>query len=305
MLRATTLQALAELAEEQGGLFTRRQAEATGLAWTTLARLASDGAAERVAYGVYRLRGAPQPDHLALRAAWLQLAPDVPAWERTPAQGVVSHRSAAALYGLGDLPADVHAFTLPVRRQSRRSDVRLHHRPLPERGWTTLRGGPPVTRPARSAADLLGEREDPGAVARIVADALRGGYDDPSAIAAVLAPYAASFGLRRGDGLGLLAWLLDLTGDPEGTTWLEEAQAMRAEHVREARASREPAVALRHAGRLPRRAHRPATRHRRAVALPATTLDEALAHVRPLVDPLLTGSAVGSWHPDPARWELP
>jgi hypothetical protein len=32
---------------------------------------------------------------------------DVP---RTPGQGVVSHRSAAAVYGVGDLPADRHDF---------------------------------------------------------------------------------------------------------------------------------------------------------------------------------------------------
>ena len=236
MPHATTLQALADLAEEQWGLFTRRQAEATGMAWTTLSRLVSDGAVERVAHGVYRLRGAPPPDDLALRAAWLQLAPDIPAWERTPAQGVVSHRSAAALYRLGDLPADVHSFTLPVRRQSRRSDVRLHHRPLAEREWITLRGLP-VTRPSRIAADLLAEREDPGAVARIVADALRGVYDYPGAVAKALAPHAASFGLSRGDGLGLLGWLLDLSGDPEQATWLNEAREMLNGSERPARVS--------------------------------------------------------------------
>jgi hypothetical protein len=51
---------------------------------------------------------APPPKHLGLRAARLQLAPDAAAWDRTPEQGVVSHRSAAALYGLGHLPADRH-----------------------------------------------------------------------------------------------------------------------------------------------------------------------------------------------------
>src|SRR5262245_51657134 len=97
------------------------------MAWSTLARLAFDAAAvERLAHGVYRLRGAPPVDHVELRVAWLQLAPGVPAWERTPDTGVVSHRSAASLYGLGHLPADVHEFTLPTRRQSRRPDVRLH-----------------------------------------------------------------------------------------------------------------------------------------------------------------------------------
>jgi Transcriptional regulator, AbiEi antitoxin len=87
MPQARTLAFLASLAEDQWGLFTRQQAAAAGLAWTTLSRLAAGGAAERVAHGVYRLRGSPPADDLALRAAWLQLAPEAPAWERGPETG--------------------------------------------------------------------------------------------------------------------------------------------------------------------------------------------------------------------------
>jgi len=179
---------------------------------------------ERVAQGVYHLTGAPTPDHLALRATWLQLAPDVLAWERTPAEGVVSHRSAAAVYGLGHLPADRHEFTLPARRQSRRPDVRLHHRQVKDDEWISLRGLP-VTRPSRIAADLLADREDPGAVAQILADAIRGAYDDPSTFADALAPHAPKFGLRRQDGIALLRWLLDLVGDPQTSEWMGKARA--------------------------------------------------------------------------------
>src|SRR5688572_26990557 len=108
MPRASTIVSLAQLAEDQWGLFTRRQAEATGMAWTTLTRLVQAGGAERIAHGVYRLRGTAADDHVDVHAAWLQLAPGLPAWERTPSQGVVSHRSAAAIYGFGHLPADIH-----------------------------------------------------------------------------------------------------------------------------------------------------------------------------------------------------
>jgi predicted transcriptional regulator of viral defense system len=222
MPRASTLGALADLSEEQWGLFTRRQAEETGMAWSTLARLAAAGVVERVAHGVYRLRGAPPADHLDLRAAWLQLAPDTPAWRRTAEAGVISHRCAASLYGLGHLPADVHEFTLPARRQSRRDDVRLHQRRLDDAEWTA-RCGLPVTCPSRTAADLLADREDPAAVGHVIADALRGGYDYPQAMADAVAPYAARFGLRRGDGLALLAWLLELSGADEREQWLKEA----------------------------------------------------------------------------------
>src|SRR5207244_9380889 len=137
------------IAEDQWGLVTRRQAELSGISQATLQRLAAKGVLDRVAHGVYRLTGAPTPDHLGLRAAWLQLAPEVPAWERTPEQGVVSHRSAASLYGLGHLPADRHEFTIPKRRQTRRPDVTIHVRKLNRGEWTNL-AGLPVTRPSRT-----------------------------------------------------------------------------------------------------------------------------------------------------------
>ena len=235
MARPPTLTRLSELAQDQWGLVTRRQAENAGVSRATLQRLADNKVLERVSRGVYRLAGAPEPDHVELRAAWLQLAPDIPAWKRTADEGVVSHRSAAALYGLGHLPADRHEFTVTTRRQSRRPDVRLHHRRLSEGEWISLRGLP-VTRPSRIAADLLADREDPQAVAHVIADAIRPVYDYPGTFAEVLAPYAAQFGLRRGDGMALLRWLLDLVGDPETPRWMEEARA----HV--ARAGDNPSV---------------------------------------------------------------
>lgn len=200
-----TLNRIAPFAQDQWGLVTRRQAEGAGVSPATVQRLAADSVLERVAHGVYRLVGSPMPDHLELRAAWLQLAPDVPAWKRTPDQGVVSRRSAAALYGLGHLPADRHEFALPLRRQSRRPDVRLHLREVTDSEWTSLRGLP-VTRPARIAADLLADREDPEAVGHVVDDAMRGAHDSPGAFADALAPHAAKLGLRRFDGVGVLGW---------------------------------------------------------------------------------------------------
>src|SRR6266508_3709472 len=230
MARYSTLSRLAQVAQDQWGLVTRRQAERAGISPATLQRLASESVLERVAQGVYHLTAAPTPDHLELRAAWLQLAPDVLAWERTPREGVVSHRSAAAVYELGHLPADRHEFTLPVRRQSRREDVRLHQRDVTDSEWLSLRGLP-VTRPARIAADLLADREDPEAVGHVIADAIRGVYDYPGTFADALAPHAAKFGLRRHDGIALLGWLLDLVGDSETAQWIEEARTSVGQRV--------------------------------------------------------------------------
>lgn len=222
--RRSPLPRIEDLAQEQWGLLTRRQMMEGGIGPTTLERLSSQAQVlERVASGVYRLRAAPIPDHAELRAAWLQLAPNAPAWERAAAQGVVSHRSAASLYGLGHLPADRHEFTVPTRKQTSRPDVRLHVRALEDREWIELRGLP-VTRPSRIASDLLWEHEDPEAVAQIVADAIRSVYDYPGTFADSLSPHAARFGLRRGDGLGLLHWFLDLTGAPDRDRWMDDAQ---------------------------------------------------------------------------------
>ena len=57
------------------------------------------------------------------------------------------------------------------------------------------------------------EREDPGAIAQLVADT----------IAAALAPYAGQLGRRRNNGVAALRWFLDLGGDPEGPRWLAGA----------------------------------------------------------------------------------
>jgi hypothetical protein len=229
----STLGRIAPIAEDQWGLITRRQARDAGVPQTTLDRLtAHPGVLERVALGVYHLVGAPVPDHLELRAAWLQLEPGVPVWERTPDQGVISYRSAAALYGLGHLPADRHEFTVPTRHQSRRHDIRIHVGRLEPHEYIELKGLP-VTRPARIASDLLYDREEPDAVAHIVADALRGAYDYPGTFADALSPHATRFGFRRGDGLALLEWLLDLVGDPETDRWMDEAREHGSRRVTE------------------------------------------------------------------------
>jgi predicted transcriptional regulator of viral defense system len=179
---------IAEIASSQWGLITRRQVERARVPATTIDRLtAPEGRLTRIAFGVYQLRGAPIPDHSDLRAAWLQLAPEILVWERSAVQGVVSHRSAASLFGVGHLPADVHEFTVASRRQTRRSDVRIHVRGLTDDEVVVV-GGLPVTRPARIVGDLIRQREDPEAVAQIVIDALRGVFDYPGAFVQALAP---------------------------------------------------------------------------------------------------------------------
>ena len=102
--------------------------------------------------------------------------------------------------------------------------MRLHRRALTEKEWLILRGLP-VTRPSRIASDLLHDHEDPTGVAHVISDSLRRVYDYPGTVADALAPHAARFELRRGDGVGTLRLLLELTGDPETELWVSEARA--------------------------------------------------------------------------------
>lgn len=217
--------AVPEFAEGQWGLITRRQLGALGIQPATLARLLGDGTLERVTHGVYRVRGGGGPDHVALRAAWLALDPSVPAWQRLDDPGValVSHTSAADLYGVGDLRADVHEFTLPTRRQTRRPDVRLHRAHVPAEHRMVLRGLP-ATRAGWMIGDLLADHVDPESVAQITAEVVDRALDHPSVIAERIAPFAARFRLSRGDGVGLLDELLALAGHGNREAILEEAR---------------------------------------------------------------------------------
>jgi hypothetical protein len=221
------IQRIAEVAEDQWGLVTRQQAEQAGVPWPTLSRLTKDGLLERVDRGVYRIRGADRPDHLSLRAAWLQLDSTVPAWRRLhdPNVAIVSHTSAAALYGVGDLRPDIHEFTLPVRRQSRRKDIRLHRGTFGDAEILVLHGLP-ATRAGRMIGDLLADHVDPVAVAQIISQVLTHVYDYPITVAEQLAPFAARFGLRPGDGVGTLDHMLRLAGSRERELLVAEAKSL-------------------------------------------------------------------------------
>lgn len=217
---------LRDLAEGQWGLVTLQQARAAGVAWRSLTRLVEAGLLERVAHGVYHTRGGDEPDHLDLRAAWLQLDPPRAAWQRLddPEVAIVSHASAASLYGVGDLRADVHEFTIPHRQQTRRADVRLHRGTVPPEHRVIL-GGLPTTQAGWMIGQLLADHVDPDAVAAISREVIERVTDYPRVVAEALVPHAQSFGLERGDGIGLLDELLRRAGTPNREALVAEARS--------------------------------------------------------------------------------
>ena len=82
--------------------------------------MASAGAIERVAQGVYRMAGAPQQDHEAIYAAWLALGgATAPRTETGVAPVVAAGQTAAVVHGIGDfLPAGFD-FIVPARKGTR------------------------------------------------------------------------------------------------------------------------------------------------------------------------------------------
>ncbi len=211
MVRVTEAMArLSRLAAGQSGLLTAAQAGREGVTRLRLARLADADVLERVAQGVYAFVGADD-EHRVLRAAWLALDPALTAEERLAdpvTSGVVSHASAAGLYGLGDLLDDRPEFTFPYRKQTIRH-IRLHQGELPP-GDVTLVDGLPVTTVERTIADLLRDHHDPEHVAQIAGQAARRGVVDLTALATHLEPLARRHGQR--DGAALVEHLLDVVG---------------------------------------------------------------------------------------------
>src|SRR5690625_1702331 len=90
---------LVELAAEQHGYVTTREARDIGVDPVQLRLLAARGRLERAGRGVYRVPVLPRGEHddLAAAVSW------------TLGRGVISHESALALHGLADVnPSRIH-----------------------------------------------------------------------------------------------------------------------------------------------------------------------------------------------------
>jgi predicted transcriptional regulator of viral defense system len=167
--------AIAQLAADQWGLLTAAQATAVGVTRMMLTRMTATGELERVIYGVYATSAALADELLDKRALWLSLDPSRTAEERLTRRheaGVLSHATAAALHGIGDILDDRVEVTMPQRQQTRREELRLHKAVLrPDE--VTSADGLPVTTPPRTIADLVVAGHDRDHVATALADAVR------------------------------------------------------------------------------------------------------------------------------------
>ena len=143
---------LFEIAEQQQGFFTTKQAKTAGFAENTHPYHVQVGNWIREYRGIYRLALFPTADRpdLVLWALWSRNRDE-------EVEGVYSHQTALTLYDLSDLnPAKLH-MTVPTDFR-RNSDIPrilvLHYADLPESDVQNAQGFK-FTRPLRTILDLI------------------------------------------------------------------------------------------------------------------------------------------------------
>ncbi len=164
-------QRLFDLAQQQQGFFTTKQAKAAGFAENTHPYHVQAGNWIREHRGIYRLAQFPLSDRpdLILWSLWSRN-------RREEIEGVFSHQTALSLHELSDLnPAKLH-MTVPTHFR-RNSDIPgivvLHHANLPT-SEVLVGPGYKYTRPLRTILDLV----EAGAVERtFIRQALRQAVD--------------------------------------------------------------------------------------------------------------------------------
>jgi very-short-patch-repair endonuclease len=148
-----TKPALQRLATEQHGVLTRPQLLNAGVGPDTIDRWVKAGRLIRLHQGVYALGHLPPSPHARTMAAVLACGPGA----------VLSHRSAAQLYGLIRYTGPIE---VTARSRRRRPGVIVHESKLTDRDVTT-HWGIPTTSPARTLTDLA-HTLSPAALTRAV-----------------------------------------------------------------------------------------------------------------------------------------
>lgn len=143
---------LYEIAADQNGYFTTKQAIAAGYADNTHPFHLKAGNWIREYRGIYRLAKYPTGDHpdMVLWHLWSRGRDEKP-------EGVYSHQTALSLYELSDInPSKLH-MTVPssFRRSSPTPGILVLHRGTIRKEDIEARQGFRVTRPLKTISDLL------------------------------------------------------------------------------------------------------------------------------------------------------
>lgn len=182
---------VAAAARRQFGLVTGRQLVDAGLTRPAIQRRVGSGRLRHVCRGVYAVGGSPSSWEQAALAACLSAG----------AGALLSHRSAAAVWGLDVTPEPCIHVTVPYeRRSSRTTRAVVVHR---SRALTavdgTRRRGLPLTTVGRTLVDLAAVLDD-AALAQVVDDVLCRRLISPERLAAAVDRLGS--GRRPARGLG-------------------------------------------------------------------------------------------------------
>lgn len=211
----STLVTLGSIAERRWGLFTTNQAEAAGIARKQLSRMASTGAIERLAQGVYRMAGSPTQEHETIYATWLALGGATEPRTATGVATIVAAGTTAALvHDIGDFFPSGYDFMVPSRKGTRLPGVRLRVRTLSRDDVIPAAGLPTLT-VERTIADLVEIGTDTSLVADALRDAVRADkLVAPDRLVGYLSPIANR---RKATGRALANDLFEIAGvSPEG-----------------------------------------------------------------------------------------
>jgi very-short-patch-repair endonuclease len=131
------------IAARQHALVTARQLAAAGLGSRSIAHRVAQGRLRRYHRGVYLVASLPAP-----------LTPEMAAVLACGPAAVLSHHSAAALWGIRTKPESDPDVTVIGRRARARAGVNVHRTRHHDPQDRTTRHGIPVTTPARTLLDL-------------------------------------------------------------------------------------------------------------------------------------------------------
>lgn len=143
---------LSDLAQTQGGYFTAKQAAAVGYGKRHLDYHVKAGNFERVERGLFRLPEVPpaEYDDLIRLSLWSRGRDDRP-------QAVVSHETALAVHGLGELLPTCTHLTVPRSFRKKPPDGCVLHKSPPAASETEEREGFRVATPLRTLLDVAAQ----------------------------------------------------------------------------------------------------------------------------------------------------
>lgn len=158
-----------ELAAEQNGYLTARQAREAGISRQAINNMTARATLERVSRGVYRLVQFPDSamDPYVEATLW-----------PVPVQGVISHETALSIYGMSDVnPARIHV-TVPRASRVRRSvpkRLAIHRLDL-DANDVNIYEGVRVTTPERTIRDCHAAHLGPALIRQAIHDGRRAGH---------------------------------------------------------------------------------------------------------------------------------